>query len=325
MLALGCEEAHARELVADFGEALELAAVNRPESCVVSGPPAAVDAFESWLGERVFSKRLRTARAFHSALIEPALPELAGEVANLTLRSPAIPLGLNASGRLAPPGAAIAPGAFIEQARSTVRFAEMMASIAARFGQAVLVEVGPGGTLSAMVDDLGLVAVALCPVRATHAGEKVQLALGELWAIGQPIVPVTVCGEGRRIRLAGYPFHGPEWIAAEAMDAPPPAMAPAEGSSVAGQDRADPPVNGHEPRPDPGGVMVALWKELLGYAELTEESDFFDLGGDSLLVTHLVHRIDQELGVRVPVREMMSGRTLGRQTTVVVEQLGGRT
>ncbi|HET8681103.1 MAG TPA: type I polyketide synthase, partial [Micromonosporaceae bacterium] len=140
MVALGCDEEAARQLVADAGLDLEVAAVNGPESCVVAGAPGAAEAFQSWLAGRVFSRRLRTSRAFHTALIEPAVPRLAAELAGLRLHRPALPFAANLTGRLVPAGAEIQPGLFAEQARRPVRFGAAMAAIAERFPGAVVVE-----------------------------------------------------------------------------------------------------------------------------------------------------------------------------------------
>lgn len=71
---------------------------------------------------------------------------------------------------------------------------------------------------------------------------------------------------------------------------------------------------------DPTGevreFMLTAWGELLGCANLTEHSDFFARGGDSLLMTRLVRRIAQEFGVTVPLHEM-SRRNLGDQAALV--------
>lgn len=72
-------------------------------------------------------------------------------------------------------------------------------------------------------------------------------------------------------------------------------------------------------------MLAGLWAELLGHAELTDESDFFALGGDSLLITYLARKIDAELGVRPPLRAMLAGRTLRGQTAVVLDLLAQRT
>ncbi|MFI1890312.1 phosphopantetheine-binding protein [Streptomyces jumonjinensis] len=62
--------------------------------------------------------------------------------------------------------------------------------------------------------------------------------------------------------------------------------------------------------------LFAAWSELLGCANLTEHSDFFARGGDSLLMTRLVRRISKEFGVVVSLREM-SWRNLGDQIALV--------
>jgi len=314
MLALGCSQAAALRLVAESGLQLELAAINARESCVVAGPVQAVEKFRALLGDSVRTKCLRAQRAFHSAAIEPALPPLAEAIADITVRSPAIPFAANATGRLLPAGTPLSPGSFVAQARQPVRFAEIMDAIADRFAGAVLVEVGPGETLSTMIDGAALTAVALSPGRDGPVDGGVHAALGELWALGQPISLDALSPDGETARLPGYPFHGPEWIAPEA------GVAPASTVPVV------PPERPPSPLPagltDPSALMTRFWEELLGHSGLDEESDFFELGGDSLLATHLVRRIKQELGVRVPIREMLSGRTLRRQTAILTAQLG---
>ncbi|MFD9880825.1 acyl carrier protein [Streptomyces alboflavus] len=47
-------------------------------------------------------------------------------------------------------------------------------------------------------------------------------------------------------------------------------------------------------------------------------SDFFELGGNSLLITFLTRRLDQRLGVQVPARAMLAARTPGRRAEVVL-------
>lgn len=63
--------------------------------------------------------------------------------------------------------------------------------------------------------------------------------------------------------------------------------------------------------------MAARWTELLGWSDLSADSDFFDLGGDSLLVVRLARRLGEDLGVRVPVRSLMTASTLARQTALL--------
>jgi phthiocerol/phenolphthiocerol synthesis type-I polyketide synthase E len=311
MLALGCDEATACEFIAESGAELELASINAPASCVVAGTGEAVEAFRDWLADRVFSKVLRTSHAFHSELIEPAIPILARALSTVDLDSPGIPFASNATGELIPAGALVQPDIFVDQARLPVRFAEAMAAVGTRFPDAVVVEVGPGRALSSMAED----AVPLSPARTAHPDQELLTALGTLWTLGQPIDPAALCGDGRRIHLPTYPFAGPKWMAPEAVAlVPPPDLAPAP--------QATEPVL--EEAPDASALVANLWAELLGHADLSADSDFFQLGGDSLLITQLARKVHQELGVRVPLRDMLAGRTLGKQTTIVLDLLVAR-
>lgn len=68
------------------------------------------------------------------------------------------------------------------------------------------------------------------------------------------------------------------------------------------------------------GHLVRIAVDVLHQAD---DSDFFQLGGDSLLITRLARRVGKELGVRVPIRDIPAGRTLGNQTEIVRRLLAG--
>ncbi|WP_033260686.1 type I polyketide synthase [Amycolatopsis vancoresmycina] len=299
MVAVACDEAAATQLLAESGCALELAAVNSADSCVLAGTAAAAAQFRAWLGDRVFSKQLRTSHAFHSALVEPALPSLAAALDGVVPGTPAVPFAANATGELVLPGARADADLFVRQARRPVRFAPAAEAIRTRLPGAVFVEVGPGQALSAMLD-----AVPLSPSRTARPAEELLTALGTLWTQGLPLDTAQLCAEGGLVHLPSYAFAGPRWLAPEVDGRQPaPEDVPAEQAAP-------------EP-PEPAALLAALWAELLGEPDLTDESDFFRLGGDSLLITQLARKVKQELGVQVPLRAMLTGRTLGRQAEIV--------
>ncbi|WP_432102047.1 type I polyketide synthase [Streptomyces sp. bgisy091] len=331
MLALGCDEERVRELVAVSGLAgVELAAVNSADGCVVAGPVEAVTEFGARLAGRVPLRRLAADRAFHTALVEPALPRLAEVLATLTVRRPSVPFASDVTGRVFPVDSEIRPCLFSEQARRTVRFADVLAGLAEELPGAVVVEVGPGRVLSAFAEAAGLPALPLSPSRTDRPADEVLDALGALWTQGQPLAPGALCGPGRRrVHLPTYPFRGPRWIAPEAA-------LPARASRVAGTGAARPQEAAEQARAaeqappapvsagpvsvapqDPAALLSRLWQEFLGHRDVTAHSDFFDLGGDSLMVTRLARRATAELGVRVPVRDLMTARSLSGQAEVL--------
>ncbi|MGW3516525.1 type I polyketide synthase [Streptomyces hydrogenans] len=305
MASLAVGEDRARELAAAHG--LELAAVNTPESCVLAGPAAAVEALAALDGpER--ARVLRTSHAFHTSLLDPAVPLIEEAAAGVRLGRPAVPYVANATGALLPAGTAVTARSFAEQARGTVRFADGLAAVARAHPGAVCVEAGPGQALSGMAVAAGLTAVPLGGRQGTLE------ALGALWAAGLPLDPAVLTRPGRPAHLPGYPFAGPRLLApaATVRTAPPTAPAPTPGPA---------PEADAAPARTPGDLVAARWTELLGRPGLTPDADFFDLGGDSLLVVRLAHRLGEDLGVRVPVRSLLTGPTLAEHTALAASLL----
>ncbi|MFF3601162.1 amino acid adenylation domain-containing protein [Kitasatospora indigofera] len=63
------------------------------------------------------------------------------------------------------------------------------------------------------------------------------------------------------------------------------------------------------PRTDAEVLVVELWQEVLGVAKVGALDDFFQLGGDSLLVTRVVARIRATIGLDVPIRDVFESAT----------------
>ena len=124
------------------GPGLSLAAENGTH-CVVSGPESLLSFVEARLREDgIRTERLRTSHAFHSALLDPVLGELetaaeglGGSVAGPVLVS-------NLTGRALGADDVLDGAYWRRQARSPVRFAEGVRSLAA-LGAGLLIEVGP--------------------------------------------------------------------------------------------------------------------------------------------------------------------------------------
>ncbi|MGI5500364.1 type I polyketide synthase [Lentzea sp. CA-135723] len=299
MLAVGCGEADVRKLLDESGAQLEIAAVNTSDSCVVSGTAAAVEAFTAHLGDRVFHRQLTTLHGFHSALVEGAIPGLEAELAGITARPAAVPFLANATGELVDAGTPVNTAMFAESARGTVRFADGLNALAQRFPGAVAVEVGPGRALSGSATAEGLTGVALASSRDDDAP---LTGLAALWTLGQPVDLTRLVPAGTPARLPGYPFHGRVSTAPEAGRA---VQAPEPVEAVTAEDST------------PRALLTSLWQEWLGYPDLTDDADFFAIGGDSLVLIRLIRRLSAALDVKIAVREFAAARTLGDQIALV--------
>ena len=71
-------------------------------------------------------------------------------------------------------------------------------------------------------------------------------------------------------------------------------------------------------------VVQRTWSQLLGRPDLGADLDFFDAGGDSLLITRLARRITEQVGVRVPLRALLSEPTINGHAAAVEALLAQR-
>ena len=148
MVALQATEAEVRPLLDGLDQQVCLAAVNGPDSVVISGDRAAVARIAGRLaadGRR--TKQLRVSHAFHSPHMDPMLAEFRTVAEGLAYHEPRIPVVSNLTGEAATE--LHVPDYWVRQARGAVRFHDGIRGLAEQ-GVERYVELGPDGTLSAM-------------------------------------------------------------------------------------------------------------------------------------------------------------------------------
>jgi acyl transferase domain-containing protein len=212
MLAVARSESEIKPLL---GDGLGLAAVNGPNSCVVSGSHDLVAALEKkLLDQGIVSKELKTSHAFHSAMMDPILAEFEEEVRHVPRQKPQIPMVSSLYGRIATDEEWMAPGYWSAQLRQAVRFADA-AEVLLQQPELALLEVGPGQTLTALTRQnaarkQGQPTIASSP-RTCKESEVAELfsAAGQLWIAGVEIDWSALPGakDRRRVSLPTYPFE----------------------------------------------------------------------------------------------------------------------
>ncbi len=207
---------------------VSLAADNAPGACVVAGPRDAIDALAAALAaDGIAAKPLHTSHAFHSAMMDAVLAPFAAEVARVTLHPPRIPIVSTASGDWLRDQQATDPDYWVRHLRQPVRFSPAVQTALQRHAGAVLLEVGPRGTLCTLARQHGKGVIAIPTLADSPASESAQrlLAQGALWTAGIELpAPAAHPAAGRRrVELPTYPFERQRyWI-----DAPAAADAPA--------------------------------------------------------------------------------------------------
>ncbi|MFI9818285.1 type I polyketide synthase [Saccharothrix variisporea] len=307
----------------DLPEDVDLAAVNGPDSVVLSGAEGPTLAYaESLRGRGLRVKRLTVSHAFHSRLMDPMLDEFREVVAGLDFRSPRIRVVSTVTGALA--GDELRdPEHWVRQVRQPVRFLD-----AVRAADAVtLLEAGPDGVCSAMAAAFG---VRAFPMMRAGADEPTT-ALTALAAVHTRGVAVDWAGvygglDARRVALPTYPFQRERyWIAGQPGA---PATAPdtaAEKGGGAGQGLG---MTGagigsvRRAAVDTAALVAAHVAAVLGVTDpgrVDLRRPFRDLGFDSLMGVELQDALADATG-----RSLPSGLLFDHPTpNAVVDYLSG--
>ena len=115
---------------------------------VVSGPVEAIEAITAQLkSEGVRVQRLNTTRAFHSALVEPALDTLEAALNDVAISPPCIDVISNLTGRVVEPGTTLDGAYWRRHARERVSFGGAVRTLA-DLGVDLVIEIGPRSLLA---------------------------------------------------------------------------------------------------------------------------------------------------------------------------------
>ncbi|SOD67854.1 Acyl transferase domain-containing protein, partial [Streptomyces zhaozhouensis] len=207
MVAIRAGEA---EVVPTLTGNVGIAAVNGPSSVVVSGAEADVEAVaEHWKAEGRKVTRLRVSHAFHSPLMDPMLEDFRRVLEGVSYETPAVPLVSTLTGRSISAEELADPDYWVRHVREAVRFADAVSTLTDQ-GIATFVEVGPGGTLSALGQETAPDAAFVPALRADRDEEAAVLtALAEAHVRGVPVDwAAFFAGSGaRRVDLPTYAFR----------------------------------------------------------------------------------------------------------------------
>ncbi len=73
------------------------------------------------------------------------------------------------------------------------------------------------------------------------------------------------------------------------------------------------------PRTETERAIAALWRDLLKVPEVGAEDDFYELGGDSIRATTLLHRVEEAWGRELPLEHFADGLTVAGMARVLEE------
>ncbi|MFI6945112.1 SDR family NAD(P)-dependent oxidoreductase [Streptomyces sp. NPDC050422] len=304
MVAIQASEDEVLPLLTD---GVGIAAVNGPQSVVVSGTEAAALAVGDYFaaaGRK--TSRLSVSHAFHSALMEPMLEEFRAVAAGLSFAEPRIPVVSTVTGELSADWRSAEY--WVDQVRRPVRFADAVRS-AEEWGARTFVEIGPDAVLTA----LGTDSATFVPLlrRKRPEAEALVAALGRLYVDGVRVDwEALYAGSGaRRVELPTYAFQRTRYW----LDAP----AAGADASASGQIALDHPVlRAAVVLPDDSGIVLTGRLSAATHGWIVDH----DVLGSTLLpgtgFVELAIRAGEQLGCG-----MLEELTL--QAPLVLQPLGG--
>ncbi|MFI9382166.1 SDR family NAD(P)-dependent oxidoreductase [Kutzneria sp. NPDC052558] len=191
------------EVLPYLSEKVSIAAINGPDSVVVSGDEDAVLAVAARFEK---TKRLKVSHAFHSPLMDPMLDEFRAIAEGISYAQPRISVVSNLTGELV---AEFDAEYWVRHVREAVRFHDGVTTLRAQ-GVTTFLEVGPDGVLAAMAEG----SVALLR-RDRDEVEAATAALAGLHVRGIKVDWLKLIS-GRLIDLPTYAFQRERfWINAK--------------------------------------------------------------------------------------------------------------
>ncbi len=305
---------------------VDLAAINELGSCVVAGPEEAIRAFTNRLAaDGILARRVRTSHGFHSQSMDAVLAPFAEYLSTLTLHAPQIPMLSNVTGTWMTDEEATDPNRWAQHIRSTVRFADELQALLGDTHR-VLVEVGPGGSLTGSVVRLPgwsethrAVRLMRYPLQSRDDGDAFLLGLGQLWSAGVDVDWTALQGDQvHRVTLPGYAFaRQRHWIEPAAFVRSADASAPI-GAAVAEPQSADRKAgSATDARLQMQATLQRIWSQCLGVESIASGDNFFELGGDSLLAIGVAMTASHE-GVELTPQDLYDHDSLAALADTLV-------
>jgi myxalamid-type polyketide synthase MxaB len=212
MLAVLGEPEVVEPLLLPYQRDLSIAAINGPKNVVVSGKARALQALDKeFQGRGLATQALVVSHAFHSPMMDPILETFEKRAAEISFRSPRLPLVSNLKGRFFDPGEIPDAKYWTQHLRGTVRFLDGMVALAEQ-GCDVFLELGPQPVLT----QLGKRCVSDNKIswlpslkRGAEDDKVIQDSLGGLYLAGAKVLWEGLYAEkkGKRLNLPTYSFH----------------------------------------------------------------------------------------------------------------------
>ncbi len=305
MLSVSLNEERLKDLIGN--RALDIAAVNGSQSCVIAGDINDIKNFKNELSDKdIASIELKTSHAFHSRMMKPAVETFKEFLKTLTISKPNQPMFSTVTTKLESDLFGTADY-WANHILDTVQFSRTIAKILA-LPNTLLLEVGTKNILTnlakkemALVPGSSTVIVTLLSNNAASENMAFTKALGDLWISGiKPADPRILFSESDRKKVIApvYLFEETRlWLE-------PKNKASIKNSIVQTLNR-DHLMNNQLISLQ--NTLIELFERSSGIevGSFDNDTSFLEMGMDSLFLTQVALLLKKELKVTVTFRQLM--------------------
>ncbi len=349
MLSISTDLASLTGLIDDN---VDIAAINGPQQCTVSGPTDVLAALqEKLINADIEVQKIPISIAAHSRLLDPILAPFQDYLESIELNPPNIAFISNLTGTWISDEQAVSSDYWTQHLRNAVRFSDGISELQKETGR-LFIEVGPGKILSSLARlHAPQLANQITP-SMRHAQEEMtdpcflMETLGKLWAIGANIDWKKIYDDSgsRRVPLSSYSFQHKRYLI-EAMptaatttttaatnthsmdyNLPLATASIANGNTVPEQDTSTtaPPAEPISRIQLVLQKLITIVKDMSGLddQDIDLDATFLELGFDSLFLSQASLKFKKVFGIKITFRELfVEANTLSALSTYIDERL----
>lgn len=355
MLSINLQETEVAKILPSN---LAIAAVNTSSLCTISGDKESLDNFiikalQIYNDKELNIKFLKTSKAFHSKAINIILNDYSDILQKISFVSPKIPIFSTFTGKEVY-NEITDKNYWLEQMRHAVCFSDAIkVLINKKF--TTFVEIGPGKFLSNLTKlNLShnknytpvLIINSLIEPKIDNENEHftaktTYLSLAKLWLNGINIdwSKFYQNEPGNKIELPTYPFDKqycwPDKKYAKKLDIQ---KAEKDNCLATTGSRFTDKIDNKTITAEIVETMfvskdddytyknivlflINIFEEILGIKDTEEDSDFFDLGGDSLSATKLITKISQYFSIKIELMDIYTSSTIKYLTAFILNKI----
>lgn len=311
-------------------DGVSLALNNTSDRCVVGGTKEKIEAFEKIMSEKgIGATILKTSHAFHTYMMQDAATEFSEYLKAFQFNNPSIPIVSNVTGEWVKENEMCTPTYWAEHIINPVQFDKNLALIL-QDEHAAFIEIGGGRSLCTFAlqhkerkEGQIFLNILRHAIEKEHDLEYVYAKLGLAWSAGVKLNWQKFMGSNVRNRVSLPVYHF------EKKRYPITITIAQEGNTL----RSNPEIQKVleaseqvtatiESKDSLEECIIESYKSVLGFENITENQDFFELGGDSLKAVSLSNVIESKTGIKIAVTEIFK-HTTPKKMNAYIASLNG--